>query len=478
MTVIPCNSETYISFSFFVPVGKSKDDKLLYEEFRFLDSYRFLPGSLGTLATTLETEDYCQLSKHFPKHVDILQKKGVFPYSYLDSFEKLSEKSLPEFGGQWISSLSGQFDVSEEDVQHANKVWNMFACKNVGDYLMLYLKTDVILLADVFEKCRRLFDQVYELDPCHYYSAPNISWDAMLKTTKVKFYLLSDIDMLLFCEKAIRGGLNGIGEKRYMKANNKYLHDFDEGKPSTYGLFMDVVNLYGGTMMKKLPTGGFEWSDISLDKITQTSDESDVGYFVMVDLNYPSSLHDCPNDFPLAAEKLKIDAEMLSQYQVELGNKTSHIPKLLETLQPKQNYACHYSVLKFYCQQELQVTRLHKTLKFNQSDFMKCYIQQNTKLRQQPDISTFEKNFFKLLNNSCFGKTMENLRCRYKMVFIENEEKAKFYCNKYNFEKFTIFRENLVGITLSQKEISWKKTNLSGCCYFGSVKTTPVEVSL
>ena len=89
----------------------------------------------------------------------------------------------------------------------------------------------------------------------------------MLKTTEVKLDLLSDIDMLLFCERAIRGGLNGIGEKRYMKANNKYLDYFDEEKPSTFGLFLDVVNLYGGTMMKKLPTGGFEWSDISLDKI-------------------------------------------------------------------------------------------------------------------------------------------------------------------------------------------------------------------
>ena len=284
----------------------------------------------------------------------------------------------------------------------------------------------------------------------------------MLKTTKVKLDLLSDIEMLLFCERAIRGGLNGIGEKRYMKANNKYLHDFDEEKPSTYGLFLDVVNLYGGTMMKKLPTGRIEWSNISLDKIMQTSDESDVGYFVMVDLNYPINLHDCHNDFPLAAEKLKIDTEMLPQYQVELGNKTSHIPKLLETLQSKQNYVCHYSVLKFYCQQGLQVTRLHKTLKFNQSDFVKCYIEQITKLRQQPGISTFEKNFFKLLNNSCFGKTMENLRCRYKMVFFENEEKAKFYCNKYNFEKFTIFRENLVGITLSEKEIRWNKPTYLG----------------
>ena len=462
LTVIPCNSETYISFSFFVPVGKSKDDKILYEEFRFLDSFRFLSGSLDTLATTLETKDYIQLSKHFPKHVNILQKKGVFPYSYLDSFVKLSEKSLPHYGDQWINSLSGQIDVSEEDVQHAKKVWNMFGCKNFSDYLMLYLKTDVILLADVFERCRRLFHQVYGLEPCHYYSAPNISWDAMLKTTEVKLDLLSDIDMLLFCERAIRGGLNGIGEKRYMKANNKFLDNFIEEKPSKYGLFLDVVNLYGGTMMKKLPTGGFEWSDISLDEIMQTSDESDVGYFVVVDMNYPSNLHDNHNDFLLAAEKLKVDAEMLSQYQLELGNKTSHIPKLLETFQSKLNYACHYSVLKFYCQQGLQVTRIHKTLKFNQSDFMKCYIEQNTKLRQQPGISTFEKNFFKLLNNSCFGKTMENLRCRYKMVFVENEEKAKFYCNKYNFEKFTIFRENLVGITLSQKEIRWNKPTYLG----------------
>ena len=131
---------------FFVPVGRTKDDKLLYEEFCFFDSYSFLSGSLDTLVTTLETKEYRQLSKHFPRHVDILQKKGVFSYSFLDSFEKLSEKSLPPYGNQWINSLSGQIDVSEENVQHANKVWNMFGCKNFGDYLMLYLKADVLLL--------------------------------------------------------------------------------------------------------------------------------------------------------------------------------------------------------------------------------------------------------------------------------------------------------------------------------------------
>ena len=103
MTVIPCNSETYISF--FVPVGKTKVDKLLYEDFCFLDRFRLISGSLDTLVKTLETKDYCHLSKHFPKYVDILQKKGVFPYWFLNSFEKLSEKSLLHYGGLWINSL-------------------------------------------------------------------------------------------------------------------------------------------------------------------------------------------------------------------------------------------------------------------------------------------------------------------------------------------------------------------------------------
>ena len=143
----------------------------------------------------------------------------------------------------------------------------------------------------------------------------------------------------------------------------------------------------------------------------------------MVDLNYPSNLHDCHNDVLLAAEKSAIDAEMLSQYQLELGNKTSHIPKLLVTFQSKKNYACYYTILKFFCEQGLQVTKLHETLSFNQSDVMKCYIQQNTKLRQQPGVSTFETNLFKLLNNSCFEVTMESWRSRYKMYLLKTTRK-------------------------------------------------------
>ena len=174
MTVIPCSSETYISFSFLVPVSKSKVDKLLYEDFCFFDRYCFLSGGLDSLVTTLKTKDYVQLFHHFPKHVEILKKKGVFPYTFHDKFEKLTEKLLPEFCYLGVISVSGQIDTSEEDIQHANKVWNSLGCKNFGDNLILYLKTDVKLLADVFEKGKRLFDYVYRIYRCHYHSASNI----------------------------------------------------------------------------------------------------------------------------------------------------------------------------------------------------------------------------------------------------------------------------------------------------------------
>ena len=108
----------------------------------------------------------------------------------------------------------------------------MFECENIGDYHDLYLKCDAILLAYVFKKLRTLLKDTFELDQTHYYSAPNISWDAMLKTTKAELDLLTDIVMLLFCEKAIRGGFNGIGEKRYMNAINPYLADYDSTKTS------------------------------------------------------------------------------------------------------------------------------------------------------------------------------------------------------------------------------------------------------
>ena len=162
---------------------------------------------------------------------------------------------------EWKNTLTGKIDISEQQYNEAVQVYNVLDCNNFGDYHDAYLKIDVFVLADVFEKFRDVCMKVYQLDPAHFYSAPNLSWDAMLITTKVKIELLDDIDKLLFCEKAIRGSLNGVGSLRYFKANNKYLKNFNDDETTVFGAFFDVTSLYAGIMMKSLPLCDYTWVD-------------------------------------------------------------------------------------------------------------------------------------------------------------------------------------------------------------------------
>ena len=200
--------------------------------------------------------------------------------------------------------MTGKIDISEAGVAQAFKIYTLFGCRNLGDYHDVYLRTDVLILAVVFEKFRQVCMKVYKLDPVNFFSAPNLSWDAMLITTRVDLGLLSDIDMLLFFERGIRGGINGIGELRYFRANNRHLDVFDESKANVYGAFFDVTSLYAGTMQQTLPVDSYERNEtITLREVLATSDDSVVGFFVEVDIAYPSSLHNSHNDLPLAPKR-------------------------------------------------------------------------------------------------------------------------------------------------------------------------------
>ena len=182
----------------------------------------------------------------------------------------------------------------------------------MGDYHDHYLKKDVLLLADAFEKFTDTCLKYYELDPCHYFSAPGLSWDAMLKMTGVKLEKISDIDQYLFFEKGTRGAISYIA-KRYAKANNKYINDYDSNKQSTFITYLDKNNLYGWAMSEYLPYGEFEWLK-SVDEldIMSVNKKSDVGYILEVDLKYPKELQKLHNDDPLAPEKLIVTNDMLS----------------------------------------------------------------------------------------------------------------------------------------------------------------------
>ena len=176
----------------------------------------------------------------------------------------------------------------------------------MGDYHDHYLKKDVLLLADLFEKFIDTCLQLYGLDPCHYFSSPGLSWDAMLKMTGVKLEKISDIDKYLFIEKGLRGGISYIA-KRYAKANNKYMNEYEPKKPSTFITYLNMNNFYGWVMSKHLPYGGFKWlKNVDGFDVNSISEKSLIGYILEVDLEYPDELHALHNDYPLATEKLAI----------------------------------------------------------------------------------------------------------------------------------------------------------------------------
>ena len=285
----------------------------------------------------------------------------------------------------------------------------------MGDYHDHYSKKDVLLLADVFEKFIDTCLKFYGLDPCHYFSSPGLSWDAMLKMTGIKLEKISDIDKYLFIEKGLRGGISYIA-KRYAKANNKYTKNYDPKKLSTFITYLDMNNLYGWAMSEYLPYGGFEWlKNVGGFDVNSINEKHEIGYFLKVDLEYPNELHELHNDYPLAPEKLAVSSDMLSKYCKEIADrykiKVGDVKKLIPNLGNKTKYVLHYRNLQLYLSLGMKLTKIHRVLKFKQSDWMKKYIDFNTKKRKNA-ANDFEKDSFKKMINCVYGKTIENLRKR------------------------------------------------------------------
>ena len=258
ISVIANNFEKYISF---------KIDNL-----QFIDSFQFMSSSLDRLVSNLPKDKFIYTDLEFknlePFQLELLKKKGVYPYSYMDSFSKFEETELPN-KKEFFNDLNNTA-ISDSEYQHARKVWDSFKIKNLGEYHDLYLKTDVLLLVDVFENFRDKCLNIFGLDPCHYFTSPGLSWDAALKKTKVKLDLITDIDMILFIEKGMRGGISYIAH-RHAKANNKYLPDYNPELEDSYLIYQDANNLYGWAMCKRLPTGNFK--SVSMRKPGRTRQE-------------------------------------------------------------------------------------------------------------------------------------------------------------------------------------------------------------
>ena len=400
-----------------MPIKKrieNKDIEITYK-IKFIDSFRFMATSLSKLVDNLAEGIYsdkcikcksnlCYMKvtdetlifrwfnckKNYKKEINkelaerfsstykfynndlnkfvMLLRKGAYPYEYMDGWDKFNEKSIPS-KESFYSNLTME-NITEMDYIHANNVFKTFKLNNLGDYHDLYVKSDTLLHADVFENFRKAYIETYELDPPHFISLPGLAWQACLKKTEVELELFTDYDLLLMIEEGIRGGICHAVH-RYAKANNRYMKDYNESKESSYILYLDTNNLYGAAMSEKLPMNGFKWvSDIlGIGKkfVKSYNNNSSKGYILEVDVDYPSKLHKLHSDMPFLPERMKID-------------KTK---KLVCNLHDKKKYVVHISILKQALDHGLKLKKVHRVIEFNQKAWLKKYIDINTELRKK-----------------------------------------------------------------------------------------------
>ncbi len=454
---IPKTDEKYISFSKSIPMetyidnnGKEKTEHL---EMRFLDSFKFTLKSLDSLVKTLSEDQFETLTSQMsvkPESLGLLKRKGVFPYEYMTDFTKLGETSLPP--KEAFYSQLNDSNISDKDYDHAQNVWKTFDCKTMKNYHDLYLKTDVLLLADVMTEFRKTCKKTYGLDALHYYTSPGLAWDAMLKYTEAELDLISDPNMYLMIEKGIRGGVSSI-MKRYSKANHKYLDDYDPSLPSQHIMYLDANNLYGWAMSKPQPHKNFRWM-----KEEELKDWRSKPCILEVDLEYPKELHDLHNEYPLAPERLIV----------------GKVEKLIPNLNDKTKYVLHHEDLKLYLRLGLNLTKIHRGITFEEKDFMKSYIDLNTDMRTK-GTTDFEKDFYKLMNNSVFGKTMENVRNRVNVKLVTNKKDLNKLAKKPNYKRVSEFHENLVAVHMEKTTVKLYKPIYLGMSILDLSKTLMYE---
>ena len=459
---IPNNEEKYITFTRTIITGqytnKKGESKNKTFDIVFKDSLKFMSSSLGALVNNLPKDGFKNISKYYTsEEVELIKQKGFYPYEYMDKVEKFNDPTPPP-REVFYSKLSGR-GISEKDYKHVWNVWHTFKMKTFKDYHELYNETDVLLLADVFENFRDLCLKIYGLDPVYYFTAPGLAWDACLKMTNINLELLSDPNMLLMFEKGIRGGISMISN-RYGEANNKYMgHSFNKNKLKKYLMYLDANNLYGSAMSEKLPTHGFKWltsgemEKLFNNQVVQVWEKTPC--ILEVDLEYPENLHDLHNDYPFCPER------------VECKN---GVEKLIPNLRDKTKYVIHYKNLIQCLKAGLKLKKIHRGIKFIESEWMKPYIEMNTNLRTKAK-NNFKKDFFKLMNNSVFGKTMENIRNRVNVKLVNTQERLKKLSAKPNYRGRKIFSENLISVHMKKTSLTMNKPVYLGMCILDLSKT-------
>lgn len=433
-------------------------DKYLSLTIRVVDSYQFLNFSLASLVDSAHKfpiyEKYLK-ETHINFNFDSrIYKKQLMCYEKFTSFEVLSETEFPPIS-EFSSTLTLE-KATEEDYQYALNLYKSLNMKNLLDYVIFYLCSDVFLLADIFIQFRDLVYLHYKIDAAQFFSLAGFSFNCALSYTDKTLELLPTVDFVNFVEQSIRGGISG-GNFHLIEANSRHLKngvDSSKGEEQQI-VFLDTVSLYSYVMSNfPLPESGYRWaSKEELNQIqfnlTEMSNDKDFGYLVMVDLRYPHSLHQAHRFFPLCSEHKLM--------------KNSKYTKLVSTLYDKKSYICHIKLLELVCQLGLEIISVKRAIVFRHSMWLKKYIDLNTSLRADSSLPKFYVNIFKSLSNVLYGKFQQK-KFKYRDIQLitgnnldENAIFKKFHkrTSSPRLRNIVIFSDNLVGVELAKKSIEF-----------------------
>jgi hypothetical protein len=451
-----------------IPLNTEKFKTLKIGRIQFVDSLQILPCSLGELVDNLHKSSHSfpvidEMTENQAEK-ELLLRKGVFPYEWASSVRQMeAAPGLPPIES-FFSTLR-QESIAPSEYTHAQKVFSFFRCRNMLDYAELYCQLDTILLFEVILAFQTIIMNTFGLDCTRYISTPQLAFDCMLKTLDEPIELMSDPDMILMCENNIRGGVSFV--------NERWVESSDNEQDSNL-LYVDYNNLYGFAQLQRLPIGEFEFCSPSEIKrlskdLSEISPDSETGYILEVDLSYPPELHDLHSSFPMVAEQVELTAADLSPYsQTSISTlrgsqflSSYKSTKLCTNFKDKKKYVAHYRSLQTYLRNGLKIDKIHRVIKFRQTDYVRKYIQICTSMRAASQ-SSFEKYLYKLMSNSVYGKFLQNARnfskafvCQKENIFLKH-----FNCTHYKSHK--ILHENLSIVFKSLKRIKLNRPFATG----------------
>ena len=464
-------------------IQKNKETNLVifFAEYVFLDSCNWLSSKLSDLIDLRlldEKKDDCK--RVFPliykfvgeetEKYNFLTRKQVFPYSSLKGEESLKLNSLPPKNA-FYNTLSKQH-ITDEDFDHAHNVWAKFECKNMGDYLKIYLAIDVLSLAQLFEDYRVMEFRQFAVDPSYFFSLPHFSWNTMLKYTGVKFQLIRDVEIYNFFRMSIRGGLTFI-TTRYAKANLPDMHDFSPENPRLEITYFDARGLYSHCLRRPLPHSDFKWltseeiKKFSLEDICKIEGE---GFVLEVDVSFPKELHDYFRDYPPLAEHITCKPDQWTEHQKNLAatsgqgiKNISMTKKLISHLGERKNYVVHAQHLLTCKKLGVKIEKIHRILTFKQSSWVRSYIDVIAEKRKNAR-SVFESNNLKLQANSIYGYLLQDTSKRQNNRFVTKNSEMLKLSRKPTFKYVDIYSKHLASVSVRPQNITAMSAIAAGFC--------------